>query len=92
MNVSPTLNQQNLQRIQDENLLLFAIDKTLGLFKDFSVEHLNVRIEIIKLTYLYYKHDSVYQKIIQRIEGKGDNVDSRKRNFYTVDDSERLIA
>ena len=57
-----------LQRINDENKLLFLIDSTTELLSQFDLDVFRARIALIKLTYLYYKNDSIYAKIKKRIE------------------------
>jgi len=59
---------QYLERINDENKLLFLIDKTMDLISQFDLEAFKARISLIKLTYVYYKNDSTYSKIKKRIE------------------------
>jgi len=56
-----------LERINDENKLLFLIDKTLAFLEQFDLEVFKARISLIKLTYIYYKNDSTYAKIKARI-------------------------
>ena len=80
-----------LQRINDENLLLILVDKALAFMRDFDMQDFIARIGVIKLTYIYYKHDSIYQKIKERIQAKGDNVDDKLSKLYTVDDSQALV-
>lgn len=57
-----------LERINDENKLLFLIDKTLTFLEQFDLEVFKARISLIKLTYIYYKNDSTYAKIKRRIQ------------------------
>ena len=60
-----------LNRINDENKLLFLIDETAALLEKFDLSVFRARLALIKLTYLYYKNDSIYARIKKRIEQKG---------------------
>lgn len=60
-----------LHRIQDENKLLFLIDKVLAFFKEFDQLEHAARSAIVKLTYVYYKNDSIYERIRSRLAAKG---------------------
>ena len=60
-----------LLRINDENKLLFLIDETMAFLSKFDLDVFRARIALIKLTYLYYKNDSIYTKIESRILQKG---------------------
>ncbi len=62
---------QYLERINDENKLLFLIDETMELLSQFDLDVFKARISLIKLTYLYYKNDAIYEKIRKRMEAKG---------------------
>ena len=57
-----------LQRISDENKLLFLIDETMEFLSTFDLDMFRARINLIKLQYLYYKNDSTYAKMKKRIE------------------------
>jgi hypothetical protein len=63
------------------------VERTINYFGQFKAEEFTVRLEIIKLTYLYYKHDSVYRKIHERIRAKGENIDEKIKKFFLVEDS-----
>ena len=52
---------QYLQRINDENVLLFLIDKVSTFLQEFELDMFRSRIAIIKLQYLYYKNDIIYE-------------------------------
>lgn len=80
-----------LERINDENKLLFLIDKTLDLLNQFDLEVFKARISLIKLTYIYYKNDSTYAKIRKRIEQKGDAAADMLNNVYFMEDSAAVI-
>lgn len=56
-----------LQRIQDENNLLFAVDRIASFFTEFKQNEYSARVAVIKLTYLYYKNDSIYARIKNRL-------------------------
>ncbi len=49
-----------LKRINDENELLFLIDKVGAFLSEFELDMYRARIAVIKLQYLYYKNDSLY--------------------------------
>ena len=76
-----------LERINDENKLLFLIDKTMQLLNQFDLEVFRARISLIKMTYIYYKNDSTYEKIRKRIEQKGDAAANMLKNVYMMADS-----
>ena len=63
-----------IERIKDENALLFLVDKVRDYFAQFKQEVYLARIAIIKLTYLYYKNDSIYERIKSRLAAKGKSV------------------
>ena len=60
-----------LQRVNDENKLLFLSDETLDFLNQFDLDVFRARISLIKLSYLYYKNDSTYSKIQKRIKASG---------------------
>lgn len=62
---------QYIQRIQDENALLHLADRVSEFFKTFNQDMYLSRIGIIKLTYLYYKNDTIYERIRERLAAKG---------------------
>lgn len=49
-----------LKRVQDENALLRLCDNLLDFFNSESQHEYSARMSIIKLTYLYYKNDTIY--------------------------------
>lgn len=53
-----------LQRIKDENALLFACDAALSFMERYfpTEKSKAARIALLKLEHLYYKHDSLYAK------------------------------
>ena len=55
-----------LQRIQDENKLLFLCDDLLTFFKNCDQNEYQSRVAVIKLIYIYYKNDSIYKQIQHR--------------------------
>jgi hypothetical protein len=55
-----------LQRIQDENKLLFLCDDLLTFFRNCDQNEYQSRVAVIKLIYIYYKNDSIYKQIQQR--------------------------
>ena len=81
-----------LQRINDENKLLFLIDQTEQFLSQFDLDAFRARIALIKLTYLYYKNDSIYSKIQKRIEQKaGANAQEQLKSIYFFNDSQNEI-
>ena len=82
-----------LQRINDENKLLFLIDATMDLLSQFDLDVFRARIALIKLTYLYYKNDSIYAKIKKRIEQKveGSGQAAKLQEIYFLEDSQSEI-
>lgn len=80
-----------LERINDENKLLFLIDETMELLNKFDLNMFKARISLIKLTYLYYKNDLLYTKIKKRIETKGGDTVSQLKGIYFLEDSSSTI-
>lgn len=77
-----------LERINDENKLLFLIDKTLKFLEQFDLEVFKARIQLIKLTYIYYKNDSTYAKIKKRVQSKGEEAAAvLLKSIYFMEDS-----
>jgi len=76
-----------LQRINDENELLFLIDKVSAFLSEFELDMFRARIAVIKLQYLYYKNDSIYEQIRQRIAAKGKNLAEALRRIYILPNS-----
>jgi hypothetical protein len=60
-----------IKRIQDENALLYIVDKVADFFTSFEQWGYLARVGIIKMTYLYYKNDSIYARIKSRLAAKG---------------------
>ena len=83
---------QYLQRINDENVLLFLIDKVSTFLQEFELDMFRSRIAIIKLQYLYYKNDIIYEQIRQRIEAKGKNLAQSLKSIYILQNSQQEIA
>ena len=50
-----------LQRIQDENKILFLCDSLLDFFKEVDQVEYQARVALIKIVYLYYKSDTIYE-------------------------------
>lgn len=62
----------------------------MSTFED--TEEFRARVGLIKLTYLYYKHDSIYEKIKDRITAKGGpNVEEKLGNVYLMQHSQEQI-
>jgi len=77
-----------LVRLQDENKLLFVLDRMLSFLQSFEQSESSARVAVIKLTYLYYKNDTMYETIKTRMNAKGE-VDT---NVYLLENSETVIA
>ena len=81
-----------LERINDENKLLFLIDETLELLSQFDLDVFKARISLIKLTYLYYKNDAIYEKIQKRLEAKNSEAATAQlKTIYFVKNSDAEI-
>lgn len=65
-NLAPT-SIDYLQRIADENKLLFLCDSLLEYFNKLEQHEYQNRVAIVKLNYIYYKNDSIYAAIKQRL-------------------------
>lgn len=78
-------SMEYLQRISDENKLLFTCDELLAFFGSLNQEEYQARVAIVKLNYIYYKNDTVYDKIKLRLGKRLTN------NAYTVTDSAGTI-
>lgn len=60
-------NIDYLQRIGDENKLIFLCDSLLAYFGSLEQHEYQARVAIVKLNYIYYKNDSTYQAIKARL-------------------------
>lgn len=47
---------------------------------------------IVKLQYLYYKNDSIYDQIRHRLQNKGKNLAEALRKIYILQNSQQSIA
>jgi translation initiation factor 3 subunit C len=84
-----------IQRIQDENALLFLADRVSEFFALFNQAGYLARVGIIKLTYLYYKNDTIYSRIRERLAAKGkvpQNPSNDLTGIYLCEDSANVIA
>lgn len=79
-----------LNRINDENKLLFLIDETMDFLSQFDLSVFKARISLIKLQYIYYKNDSIYLKMKKRIEAKGGA--AQLKGIYFVENSAAEIV
>jgi len=75
-----------LQRLSDENKLLTLTDSLSQFFEELEQNEYQARVAIVKLTYIYYKNDSIYERIKVRL---GSKVDS---GIYLVEKSQETIA
>ena len=60
------------------------IDKVSTFLQEFDLDMFRSRIAIIKLQYLYYKNDIIYDQIRQRIEAKGKNLAQYLKSIYIL--------
>ena len=60
--------------------------------QEFDLDMFRARISIIKLQYLYYKNDIIYEQIRQRIEAKGKNLAESLKSIYILQNSQQEIA
>lgn len=84
-----------IQRIQDENVLLYLVDKVRDFFSQFNQDGYMARMGIIKLTYLYYKNDSIYERIKTRLAAKGKTPQKPNNDLqgtYLCEDSRNVIG
>lgn len=81
-----------LNRISDENKLLFLIDETMDFLSQFDLSVFKARISLIKLQYIYYKNDSIYLKMKKRIEAKGVANPQLLKGIYFVENSAAEIV
>lgn len=70
---------------------MFQVDRLLAILLEFKQPSHAARAATIKLTYLYYKNDSIYEKIHARLEKKGQSAASNK-NIYFLDNSQKVIS
>jgi len=68
------------------------IDRVSAFLKEFELDMLRSRIAIIKLQYLYYKNDTIYDAIRQRLADKGKNLAESLKKIYILSSSQREIA
>lgn len=86
---------QYIQRIQDENALLYIADRVSEFFTQFNQDGYLARVGIIKLTYLYYKNDTLYERIKSRLAAKGKTPTKPSNDLtgtYFCDDSSAVVA
>lgn len=84
-----------IQRIQDENALLYIVDQVSEFFAQFSQDGYLARVGIIKLTYLYYKNDTIYARIKSRLAAKGKTPTKPSNDLtgiYICEDSASVVA
>ena len=60
------------------------IDKVSAFLSEFELDLFRARLAIIKLQYLYYKNDTIYEQIRQRIEAKGKNLAESLKHIYIL--------
>jgi hypothetical protein len=64
------------------------LDKVIKFLRDFDQDEYCSRVGIIKLTYIYYKNDSLYTQIKEKFQKRGQSVDP---NTYIVENSQETI-
>lgn len=79
-----------LQRVQDENKLLFLTDAVTKFLAEFAQHEYNARLSVIKLQYLYYKSDNVQERIRDRLQQRGRQEEISR--VYFVEKSGSVIA
>jgi hypothetical protein len=77
-----------LQRIQDENKILFLCDSLLQFFKDVNQVEYQARVALIKIVYLYYKSDTIYEQIKIRLATQK----KASQTVYFENNSQETIA
>jgi len=75
-----------LKRITDENKLLFLCDALLKFFSELDQNEYQARVAMVKLTYIYYKNDSIYERIKSRLGTRSNE------NIYFISNSREVIA
>ena len=75
-----------LQRLRDDNKFLFLCDKVQAFLSDHSDNKKAARVAVLKLDHLYYKNDSLYQRIVT------SNQNSKDENRpYTVNGESQKV-
>lgn len=64
------------------------LDKVIKFLRDFDQNEYCSRVGIIKLTYIYYKNDSLYTQIKEKFQKRGQSVDAKT---YMVDNSQETV-
>lgn len=75
-----------IQRVNDENKLLFLCDKLFGFFESMDQPEYQARVAVVKLNYVYYKQDSLYEKIKARLGSRSS------KNVYIVESSVETVS
>jgi len=57
-----------LQRVKDENVLLFMCDEVQNYLQEFDDREKSARMALIKLDHIHYKHDNLFAKMTQRLD------------------------
>lgn len=85
---TPHTKVDYLLRLRDDNKFVFLCDSVMEFFQSLNDQGKAARIAILKLDHLYYKHDSLYEKIQAT-----PNTDSDAENkSYILTDSARVFA
>jgi translation initiation factor 3 subunit C len=64
-------------------------DSLLTFFQEMGQYEFKSRIALIKIIYLHYKNDSIYEKIDERLKQK---TASTTEGIYLLEDSQKTIA
>ena len=75
-----------IQRVNDENRLLFLCDKLDSFFESQEQPEYQARVAVVKLNYIYYKQDSIYDKIRARLGQRS------AKNVYLVENSVETVS
>lgn len=81
----PHNSMEYIQRVNDENKILFLCDALHAFYESMDQPEYQARVAIVKLNYIYYKTDSIYEKIKARIGQRST------KNVYLVSDSVETI-
>ena len=65
---------------------MILCDQLIQFFVDLEQNEYQARVAIVKLTYIYYKNDSIYDRIKLRL---GSRIDS---SIYILSNSQETIA
>lgn len=81
-------NISYMVRLQDENRLLFLSDKLFAFLTQYDQLEDSARIGLIKLQYIYFKHDEIYSRVKAKFAQKNEPVNA---SIYICEDSTKVI-